>query len=298
MAPLSDSAKGVAASFGASCLFGAMYYYATLMHPLTGSGIFGWRMLVTLPFLSLLLRATGFWPLVGEVAARLRRTPLLIFPLLVSSLLVAVQYWLFLWAPVNGRALEVSLGYLLMPLVMVLGGRLFFHDSLQRFQKLAVFLAALGVANQVRQMGGVSWEVLTVALGFPVYFIFRRKLGTDHLGGLWFDILLMMPASLYFIYASEHGTGILTTYPKMLGLIPLLGIMSATAIGCYITASRLLSLSLFGLLGYVEPVIMVAVSLLLGERIQSGEILTYAGVVSAVAVLAVGGVRHVGNHRR
>ena len=37
--------------------------------------------------------------------------------------MLGVQLWLFLWAPLHGRALPVSLGYFLLPLVMVLAGR-------------------------------------------------------------------------------------------------------------------------------------------------------------------------------
>jgi len=74
-------------------------------------------------------------------------------------------------------------------------------------------------------------------------------------------------------------------------LIPLLGLISAAALVCYFAASRLLSFSLFGLLGYVEPILLVGVALVLGERIASSDWPTYVMIWLAVLCLAIEGLR-------
>jgi chloramphenicol-sensitive protein RarD len=81
-------------------------------------------------------------------------------------------------------------------------------------------------------------------------------------------------------------------------LIPLLGLISASALVVYIIASRLLPFSLFGLLSYVEPVLLLAVALLLGESIKSGEWLTYIPIWLAVVVLVFEGFKHLTRQRR
>lgn len=291
MIALSDTARGVAVSLAASFLFGVLYYYATLLAPLGGQELFGWRTLTTAPFLTIFMVKAGFWPLVAQVWGRIKANRLLVFPFALSSLLLSVQFWLFLWAPVNNRALEVSLGYLLMPLVMVLCGRVFFGEHLAPYQKMSVLFAALGVGNQVYRMGGLSWEMLVVALGFPAYFTFRRKLGANHLGGLWFDFAFMLPVAAGIICISPNGWRIFPLHPGLFALIPVLGLISALGVACHSLASRYLPLGLFGLLSYVEPVLLVAVSLMLGERIRPEEYLTYTGVCLAMAVLALGGAR-------
>lgn len=53
-----------------------------------------------------------------------------------------------------------------------------------------------------------------------------------------------------------------------------------------------LSLSSFGLLGYVEPVLMVAVALLIGEHIDADEWWTYLPIWCAVLLLVADGVQH------
>ncbi|SPX41335.1 RarD protein [Haemophilus influenzae] len=45
--------KGILVSLLASFLFGYMYYFSTLLKPLSGTDIFGYRMIFTFPFVLL-----------------------------------------------------------------------------------------------------------------------------------------------------------------------------------------------------------------------------------------------------
>lgn len=282
--------KGVFLSVLASVLFGSMYYYTTLLEPLNGEEIYGWRMLLTLPVMTLFLIGTRDWGLVRSIALRLRSEWKLYLVLPATSLLLGIQLWLFLWAPLHGHAMNVSLGYFMMPLVMVLIGRLHYRDKLSSFQKLAVSLAALGVINAVFQAGGFAWTSLLVCLGYPYYFVLRSRFKVDNLGGLWFDMLLMTPLALYFALAGEglaQMTGLQFQLPL---LILILGFLSASALISYILASRMLPFSLFGLLGYVEPVLLVLVAFLIGETIAEQEWPTYLAIWLSLSVLAVEGL--------
>ncbi len=282
----------------ASCLFAVMYYYTSLLAPLDGEEIFGWRMLLTLPCVTLFMLVTRDWPLVTGLLARLRKTPALFLGLCGTSALMGVQLWLFLWAPLHGRSLEVSLGYFLLPLTMVLTGRLVYGERLSRLQKVAVCFAVAGVGHELVQHGSFAWETLLVAGGYPIYFVLRKRLRTDHLGGLWADMCLLMPAALYFVIKGPLNAADMASHPQLYGLIPLLGAISALALISYVLASRMLAFSLFGLLSYVEPVLLVMVALLLGESIAQDQWLTYLPIWLAVVVLVLEGIRHLLRQRR
>jgi chloramphenicol-sensitive protein RarD len=290
--------KGIALSVSASALFAVMYYYTSLLAPLTGLEIFGWRMLLTMPCMTAFMLISREWKLVTALVERLVATPLLLLGAMASSALMGAQLWLFMWAPLNGYSLDVSLGYFLLPLSMVLTGRIVYGERLSRFQKIAVFLATLGVLNELWQIGSLSWATLLVVLGYPLYFILRKRLGTDNLGGLWLDMALMLPLALWFVQSGAQGFGVFNQYPWLSLLIPVLGVISASALVAYIVASRLLPLGLFGLLSYVEPVLLLGVALLLGESIEAEEWLTYIPIWMAVAVLVLEGFRHLVRQRR
>lgn len=290
--------KGIFLSVTASVLFAVMYFYTSLLPPLNGEEIFGWRMLLTLPCVTLFLLVTGEWPQVTGMLQRIARTPWLLIGLLVSSAMFAVQLWLFLWAPLHGRSLEVSLGYFLLPLTMVLTGRLVFAERLSYLQTVAVVCATVGVAHEFYQHGSFAWETLVVACGYPIYFVLRRKLRTDNLGGLWTDMCLMLPAAAWFVVKGPLSAADMAQHPALYLLIPGLGMISALALVSYLLASRLLAFSLFGLLSYVEPVLLVAVSLLLGANITADKWLTYVPIWLAVLVLVIEGAKHLIRQRR
>lgn len=290
--------KGILSSVMASCLFAVMYFYTSLLTPLDGEEIFGWRTLLTLPCLTLFMLVSKDWKRVGELLARVKRTPLLLLGMLGTSWLMGVQLWLFLWAPLHGRSLEVSMGYFLLPLAMVLTGRLVYGERLSRLQKVAVACAALGVGHELYQNGSFAWETLLVTIGYPIYFVLRKRCRTDHLGGLWCDMCLLLPWALYFVIQGPLSPADLQAHPGLYALIPILGAISASALIAYVLASRLLPFSLFGLLSYVEPVLLVGVALLLGETIGPDQWLTYLPIWAAVLVLVIEGFKHLLRQRR
>jgi chloramphenicol-sensitive protein RarD len=285
--------KGVVLSVTASFLFSGLYFLSTWLKPLTGFEIFGWRILLTLPCLMLFMSLSGEWTAVRAIFARVRAQPLLLLALFASAGLLGVQLWLFLWAPGAGSGLNVALGYFLLPLTMILTGRLVFGERLSRLQKVAGLLALFGVANQLLLVGGLAWETWLVALGYPVYFVLRRQLRMDGLASMWFDMLLMLPVAVYAAWGGGQLLAHFANAPDLYWLVPLMGLLSAWALVHYLLASRLLPMGLFGLLGYIEPVSMVGVALILGERIQPGEWLTYLPIWLAVLVLIAEGVRHL-----
>lgn len=282
--------KGLIASVLASALFGALYYLAPLLAPLDGEQIFGWRVLLTLPFTTALLVWQRQAGRVRTLALRAWRTPSLALALLFSAFLLGVQLWLFLWAPLHGRALPVSLGYFLLPLTMVLTGRLLYRERLTPAQQAAAVLAAIGVLYELARAGSMSWETALVALGYPVYFVLRRRLGTDHLGGHWVDMLLMAPLAAWFVLRAPSTVPMVAEHAHLWALLPTVGLLSGVALALYMAASRLLPLGLFGLLSYVEPALLVVVALLLGESLAPGQWPIYGAVVAAVVVLVGDGV--------
>ena len=290
--------KGIVASVLASVLFSGIYFLSPFLAPLDGEQIFGWRVLLTLPFTTALLLWRGEGVRLRQLWRSVRRAPRRALGLLLSAAMLGVQLWLFMWAPLHGRALPVSLGYFLLPLVMVLAGRVFFGERLSRAQQISTALAGAGVGFELWRAGSLSWEMWLVALGYTAYFVLRRRLRTDHLAGHWLDMALLVPAALFFIVRAPSSFPLFPGHPALFALLPLLGVVSAVALALYMAASGWLPMGLFGLLSYVEPVLLVVVALLLGESLLPGQWPTYALLFSAVAVLVLDGLRHWLRERR
>ncbi|WP_296280114.1 EamA family transporter RarD [uncultured Acinetobacter sp.] len=285
--------KGVALSVLASVTFGVLYFFSKLLGDLDSQQTFGWRIISTLPFLTLFMLFSGDFVHVKTIYKRMIEKPILLLLLVITSSLTCFQLWLFLWGPMNGRGLQVSLGYFLLPLVLVLAGSIFYKEKLSKFQMVAVAFAALGVGHELWRLGSIAWETMSVAVGYSLYFLIRKKIGTDNLGGFWWDILICIPLAIYFTQTGFNAYGQFMDSPSLVLVVVGLGFLSAIGLGSYILASRYLPMILFGLLSYLEPVLLALASLALGESIAKEEWLTYIPIWCAVGVLVIEGTIHL-----
>lgn len=289
--------KGIALSVLASVTFGVLYFYTHFLKPLDSEQTFAWRMLSTLPFLTLFMCWSGDLKHVSGTFKRIIQQPTLIIWLLVSSFLCTTQLWLFLWGPINGHGLEVSLGYFLLPLVMVLFGCVIYKEKMSAWQIAAVICASIGVGHELWRVGTIAWETAYVAIAYPIYFFLRRKFATDHLGGFWWDLFLILPVAIYLLCSRADSFQMIEAFPHLIWAVIGLGALSAFGLGSYILASRYLPFIIFGLLSYLEPVLLAFASIILGERVEGSEWLTYIPIWIAVLLLIVEGVFYMLNKR-
>ncbi|MDD0844167.1 EamA family transporter RarD [Pseudomonas sp. Gutcm_11s] len=276
------SGRGVALSVAASVMFVLIPGYVRELAPLDGLQVFAQRILWSIPAVLLLVALARQWGVLGAAFQRLSREPLLLLALPVAAALMGVQWYLFVWAPLAGRMLDVSLGYFLLPLAMVLAGRLFYGERLRPLQSIAVACALVGVAHELWLTRAFSWITLVAALGYPPYFMLRRWMKLDALSGFVLEMLVLAPLAIWLIHA--YGpVAVFTQAPQLWWLLPGLGLLSALAFGAMMAASRLLPLGLFGILSYVEPVLLFGVVVLfLGESFAPQQLWTYAPIWLAV----------------
>lgn len=290
--------KGIAYSVLASVTFGVLYFYTQLLGAFDSEQTFGWRIIATLPILTLFMWFSGDLIHIKYIFKRILAQPSLLLLLIITSVLTSAQLWLFLWAPMHGRGLQVSLGYFLLPLVLVLAGSILYGEKLSKLQYVAVLLAAFGVGHEIWRLGSIAWETAFVALGYAAYFILRKKIQTDNLGGFWWDLLLILPVAIFLTQTGDTPYLKFLEYPSLILVVIGLGLLSAIGLGSYILASRYLPLIIFGLLGYLEPVLLALVSLLIGEKIGADEWLTYIPIWLAVLVLVIEGAMHLYQQRK
>jgi len=290
--PPPQTARGIALSVIASMLFATMSAYTHWLAPLNGLDLFAWRILWTLPAVLAFIVWRGQGKALLEALHMLSRQPLQALMLVAMAAMLGLQIWLFLWASVNGRALEVSMGYFLLPLTMVLVGRFYYHERLDIWQRLAVACAMAGVLHELWIAHAFSWPSLVVALGYPPYLVLRRRMALNSLVLFTLEMLLLTPLALVALAHSQSWDVVLARPALLLLLLPLLGLLSTLALACYLGASNLLPLGLFGILGYVEPILLVMVAtLLLQESLTMAKLATYVPIWLAVGCTAIHSVR-------
>lgn len=281
--------KGTLFSLAASLLFGAMYYLSTFLRPLAGEDIFGVRMVITLPFLFLTLFLLRQQRDFVAFLHRLKREPHLLLVLVFTAALVGFQMWLFLYAPNAGKAIEVSFGYLLLPIMLVAVGKLIYKETLSPLKWAAIGLAAVGVISNIVLAGRFSWEAVTVFVSYPLYFAVRRKFEMSHIHSFILEIILLIPIALYFI-SSIDIEWVAEQNPNIGIFVLLLGLFSGTALISYTLASAMLPFNLLGLLGYVEPCLMLIISFVIGEVLSTDAYILMFCLMLAILCLILDGI--------
>ncbi|HBZ3621260.1 TPA: EamA family transporter RarD [Klebsiella pneumoniae] len=291
-----NSTKGVIYSLLACMLFGLLYYYYQFLPDLSGSELYGWRMIFSLFFLMPLLCMGKNRKDFVVLMTRAKTDKKLLTGMLMTSQLLAVQLWLFMWAPLNGYAMEVSAGYFLLPLTLALTGKVVFGERFGPFKTLAFLIALAGFVLHAATGDGLSWPVLVVCLGYPVYYSFRRIMRSNNVAGFIIDIMLNLPAAVVVLTFYDLPQQ-LSDF-KFIALLSGLGLISILALLLMILASQNLNLILFGLLNYVEPCLLVIVALLIGQPPSQGSYVLYGSVLMSVILLvAEGGMNIFRNNR-
>ena len=128
--------------------------------------------------------------------------------LTASALLISVNWLLYVWAVNNGHIVEASLGYFINPLVNVLLGVLVLGERLSRAQRIAVTLAAAGVAVLTVGHGRLPWIALALAVTFGLYGLARKTVGADAVVGLLWETGLLAPLAAAWLASLEaRGSG-------------------------------------------------------------------------------------------
>lgn len=243
-----------------NALFGVLYMYGKWLAPLSGTDVFLWRMLMMWLCLMGFLLLSGKIKTVMDDLANIKTLGSWCL-LLLPTPIFASQLWLFMYAPLNGLGIQVSMGYFLFPLVMVIVGFLL-GEYLSRLQWLAILIAGIGVMVEVFQAGEIGWATFWVCGTYPIYYILRRKQKIRALTGLFVDTSLIAPFCLFFLlYQSQNIWGLFDDglfWLKVAGL----GLISVLALQSNLEANRLLPTSLFGVLSYLEPAFLFVIAVL------------------------------------
>ena len=281
--------KGILVSLLASFLFGYMYYFSTLLKPLSGTDIFGYRMIFTFPFVVFAVLMFKQKNALLERLKYIKNQPYFAFSYLFCGALMGFQMWLFLWAPNNGSSLSVSFGYLLLPIVMVAAGRLIFKERISTFKFIAVLIATLGVISNIVLKGGLSWEAIVICIGYTTYFSVRKALKNTDLASFCLEMLSLMPISVYFALQTDFAS-VEQSNSAIWGLLVLLGLISGTALIAYVIASNKLPMNLLGLLGYVETIMMLFVSFFIGEKIDAQSYPLFICLILSMSLVIIDGL--------
>ncbi len=296
-APRSSYRVGLLLGIGAYGLWGLFPLFWPLLEPASALEILADRFLWSFVFLALVMTATRSWSRLRPALAQRRNLVLLA----AATVLISLNWGVYIWAVNSGRVVEASLGYFINPLMVVLLGTLVFHERLRRLQWTAVGIAAVAVAVLTAGFGGVPWIALALAFSWAGYGVVKKIVGMDPIASLTIETAYATPiAVLYLGWLQIQGTlafGHSSTANTL--LLMLTGVVTAVPLVMFGGAANRIPLSTIGVLQYLTPTIQFVIGITVaGEVMSAFQWVGFVIVWVALAVFAFDGVRHARRTRQ
>ena len=285
---------GIILAILSNLLFGVLYAYSSFLAPLSGTQVFIWRMLAMWAALICYLLVSGRLGLHVNKIKNLGSIKQWAWLLLPTPIFLS-QFWLFMWAPVNGQGVQTAMGYFLFPLMMVVFGCVIFGEKLSRLQWLAVGFAALGVGSEIVRTQSVSWATLWVCGTYPLYYILRRLQGVGAITGLLVDLTIFAPFALaYLFFIAPSSLSLVGGSSFFIMMLIGLGILSVIAMKTNVDASQILPVNVYGMMSYIEPALLFILAItVLGNPFESAMIYSYGLIWLGIVFLIIHGVKQL-----
>ncbi|MGB0607854.1 MAG: EamA family transporter RarD [Paracoccaceae bacterium] len=248
---MSEVKKGVLAMVVACIVWGLSPLYYKLLVSVPPIELLSHRTIWSLVLFALVLFIQG--RLRGALGVLGNRN--IMATLFIAALMIAFNWFVFIYSIQINRATESSLGYFIFPLVSVIFGVVLFREKLGRAQMFAVMLAAVAVLILTYGFGQVPWIALSVSVSFGIYGVIKKSLSIPAIVTVTLEVLLLSPIALMILYlhhASDSGGQFGQSLSVSLLLI-LSGPMTATPLILFSYATRRVALATVGILQYINP---------------------------------------------
>ena len=286
---ISDTTKGVFAVLGAAVIWGlSPIFYKALAH-VPALDVLSHRMIWSLVFFGCVLAVQGR---LREIPAAFtnRRTGMLI---VLASLLIAVNWAMFIWAIQVGLTTQSSLGYYIYPLISVLFGRLFFAEMLSNAQWSAIALVTVAVCVLTFGVGHLPWVALFLAITFAVYGVLKKQLQIGPVLSVTIEVMLVSPVAVlllcrtYLEGAPVFGGDFLTFV-----LLVMAGPMTAVPLILFGYGSKRMKMASVGLILYLNPTMQfVSAVFLFAEPFSGWHLVAFTLIWIALAIYSASALR-------
>lgn len=276
---MKTSLTGILAMAGACTIWGLSAIYYKLLAHVPPAEVLAHRTIWSALFFAVILAGRGRLSSVARLVKGPRVAALVAF----ASIMIGANWFVFIFAVQAGRVVETSLGYFIFPLVSVALGAAIFRERPSRAQGIAIALAAAGVTTLILGLGAAPWLSFVLAVTFGFYGVAKKAIEADAMASVTAEVVLLMPLAVGWLVWATPGWGAFTGWDAL--LLAASGPLTALPLILFTMASRRLSLSTVGVIGYLNPTLQfLCATLLFGERFTMWHAAAFGAIWTALAI--------------
>ncbi|MFO7867110.1 MAG: EamA family transporter RarD [Candidatus Aminicenantes bacterium] len=277
---------GIWFAVAAYLTWGFLPLYWKLLSRVPAQQILAHRIIWSLVILSFLLSYQGRWLEFRRVFI-VRRSRI---TFLATSVIIAMNWFIYIWAVNSGHVVDTSLGYFINPLVSVMLGVFILKERLNFWQWVSVGLAGAGVAYMTLHYGKFPWISLSLALTFGFYGLIRKTARVESLAGLAAEMSFLSPLMIAFLtvlfFKGQNAVGSSPVYIHFLLLGA--GVVTALPLLWFNLGVRRIPLSTIGFLQYISPSIQLVLGVFaFGEAFTGDHAVTFGLIWAALLIYSL-----------
>ncbi|WP_340589384.1 EamA family transporter RarD [Erythrobacter alti] len=282
-----ETSRGRALSFAltAHLIWGLLPLYLLMVKDVPPVEFVAWRTLFTLPICLGFVWFTGKF---GELRTCLAQRRV-VFTLVLSSIMIAVNWLGYIWAIQTSHVYAASLGYYILPIVMMLMGVVFLKEPLSVRQWAAVALASVGVGALALGAVTTLWVSLLLAVSFGIYGLLRKTVAAGALVGLTIEATILLPLVLAYLgwtHWEGGGTALGRDTVETIGILGA-GFVTAIPLILFATAARALPYTVIGFIQFAAPSVIFLLGLtVFGEELKPAQLACFIAIWAAVALFS------------
>ncbi len=237
-------------------LWGLFPLYWPLLQPANPLEIVSHRAVWTMVFCIVVLALTHA---LKSTLATFKR-PKVAIKLLTTTILISINWLVYIWATNNNHVVEASLGYYINPLIIIAFGVILLKEKMRPLQWAAVSIATIGVIVLTVDYGRLPWVALALALSWGTYGLVKKQLGLGALEGLAIETMIaFIPYCGYLIFIGAKGDGQFGNGAGLTILLFSAGAITAIPLLLFNGSTNRLPYSTIGLLQYITPTIQFSI---------------------------------------
>jgi chloramphenicol-sensitive protein RarD len=288
--------RGYVSGFGAYVLWGFFPIYFHHLLPAGPTEILAHRVIWSVVCVALITTGLRRWRRIAE----LRHRPKTLAGVGLAAVLIAINWFVYIYGVNTNQVIETSLGYFINPLISVLFGVVIFKERLRRAQWAAIGLGGAAVAVIAIDYGRLPWIALTLAVSFGSYGLVKKRLGLPPTDGLLVESsVLALPALAYLSVLTAQGRSTFTSVSTLhTVLLVAAGLATAVPLLLFADAANRIPMTSLGMLQYIAPILQLLSGVFIfDETMPPAELAGFCLVWVALIVFTWDAVRHASKGR-
>ena len=285
-----ETQKGVIHAGFSYFLWGLLPIYWKFLDHVNAKEILASRVLWSFIFMVFILLLTKKWGLFLQTIKGFAKNKKQMSALTIASLLISLNWFIYIWAVNSGHMIEASLGYYINPLISILLGMIVLKEKLTVYQYVSFILAAIGVLIISISHGQFPWIAITLALSFGLYGLAKKLINVDSAVGLTLETLVITPIAviyLGFLFINGSSAFLNAGVPTDLLLMGA-GVATAVPLLYFAKGAQKIPLSLLGFLQYIAPTLTLLLGVFVyNEHFSKIQLLSFLFIWLALTIYSL-----------